>query len=955
MSRLRTFCTLARNDNNGLTGSTEYHVVKKILVAVFAATCAFGANAQNAAPTVALTAPAANASFIGPATIALTAAAADSDGTIASVAFYNGTTKLTTDTVAPYSYNWTNVAAGSYTITSRATDNANVVTVSAPLQVTVKTNVKPAVTLTAPQAGSDNIAPATIALAATASDSDGNVSRVTWYRDGIQIGYKTVEPYTYNWTNVAAGTYSVTATATDDKAGVTTSNAVTVVVKPNQLPTVAIAAPLNGATVAAPGTFQLQASAADSDGSIVSVSYYNGATLLSSPKVAPYVYNWTNVAVGSYTITAKALDSKGGVQTSVPVNVMVNTNVAPAVALSAPENNASFAAPGVITLTATASDSDGSVGKVAFYNGTTLLKSITAPPYSYTWSGAAVGSYNLTAKATDDKNVETTSAVVVVNVKANVAPTVSVSSPVNNTTFYGPATMTLAANATDNDGKVNKIAFYRGATLIGNADLATSTLAWVNPPVGMHSVTAKATDDKGLTTTSAAVAVTVKAAPVPSISITGPGNDASFTAPATLSFTATATVTGDTISKVEYISGVNTIGTATAPPYTVTLNNVIAGNYAVTAKATGVLGGTAMSGSVSIKVLANAAPAVTFTASPENATAPAALTLNALPTDSDGTIDQVEFYNGATLLGTATQPPYTFTWSNVAAGSYMLTAKAFDNQGAVTTSASQTITVAGAAAPVTSQVFYIYSDQINTARQITNAAGVKVWQADPDPFGANPPNENPAGQGQFAYNQRFPGQYFDKETGLHYNYYRDYDPQTGRYVQSDPIGLKGGINTYGYVAGNPVSNIDPSGLVIRGLSQAETARLQQAISQIKCYGLPDLAGALGDKLKSGQIDIDTELFPGAWGQADNFFGGIHLAPELFKEDFKTYFVPVVVHEYAHLADRTMWQLPVPLVERYIKNTLEAVRLRDGEKFSTEMQSKLIGLGMEKGSACECGK
>ena len=108
--------------------------------------------------------------------------------------------------------------------------------------------------------------------------------------------------------------------------------------------------------------------------------------------------------------------------------------------------------------------------------------------------------------------------------------------------------------------------------------------------------------------------------------------------------------------------------------------------------------------------------------------------------------------------------------------------------------------------------YFIYADQLNAPRAITDSKNKPVWQWEGNPFGKTPPNENPGGKGQgFTYNLRFPGQYFDSETGLHYNGFRDYNPNTGRYIESDPIGLVAGINTYRYVGGNPVSYNDPDG------------------------------------------------------------------------------------------------------------------------------------------------
>ncbi len=110
-------------------------------------------------------------------------------------------------------------------------------------------------------------------------------------------------------------------------------------------------------------------------------------------------------------------------------------------------------------------------------------------------------------------------------------------------------------------------------------------------------------------------------------------------------------------------------------------------------------------------------------------------------------------------------------------------------------------------------VYYIHADHLGTPRVITDNANMELWRWEADPFGTTAANEDADGDGhKLTYNLRFPGQYYDEETGRHYNYFRDYDPAVGRYVESDPLGFAGGYNTYTYALNSPLTHLDFLGL-----------------------------------------------------------------------------------------------------------------------------------------------
>jgi len=454
------------------------------------------------APTVSLTSPANGATYVFPASIPVTAAVDNQGQPITKVDFYVNNTLFRTVTAAPYSVIYTPSAPGAYTFKAIVTETNHGTRIRISGQVTGNADNPPTITI-APNASIVTY-PGSFTFTANASDSDGFVTGVAYYLNGsTNLGAGAGANWSLSWAPPAAGSYSITGVATDN-LGVTTTSAV-ISIRSNTAPTVSLTSPAAGAVFQAPATITLTANSADTDGNVARVDFLDGGTPVGTATAAPYSVTLANVAAGVHTLTARATDNLGGTTTSAAVSVTVDAP--PVVNLTAPANNAIFASPATIALSASATDAVGTITRVDFYQGTSLIGSVTAVPYNFSWSGVAAGVYSLSAVATNDAGMTSSSSAVTVTVDA--PPTVAISSPANGATFIAPATINLAANATDTVGTVTKVDFYQGGSLIGTANAAPFTFTWTNVAVGNYALTAIATNDAGSTTTAAPVAITV--------------------------------------------------------------------------------------------------------------------------------------------------------------------------------------------------------------------------------------------------------------------------------------------------------------------------------------------------------------------------------------------------------------------------------------------------------------
>lgn len=411
-----------------------------------------------------------------------------------------------------------------------------------------------------------------------------------------------------------------------------------------------------------------------------------------------YVVDRTMDSAGNVTLQAAALTAPG-----VPFP--------PQVSLASPSDAANFQAGGAIDLVASATDRDGTIARVEFFQGDTKLGEATAGPYAFTWTGVTAGRYRLTARATDNAGSVATSVPVSIFVSSGGGSLSAGSAP-------PPPSVDLSAEGNLDwahwgfsdpagyDHKAGVLPQIRDLAEIGDDDRRQlldnlTAFSWTG----------------GTPTTSAADTTT---------GVFVGGQDEGFR----LAVAADSRVRTLRVYAGLYGAQGNFfayLSDFSAPAYTDTsLSSVFGNGYAVyTLQYEAASPGAELIveytagllydvpfGNITLEAAtlsgpagpANAPPSVSLTSPADNQTfpAPAVIPLDALASDSDGTIARVEFFAGASSLGVATAPPYSLVWSNVAAGTYSLTAAATDDQGATAYSAPVQVSVIGvAAAPMT--------------------------------------------------------------------------------------------------------------------------------------------------------------------------------------------------------------------------------------------------------------
>lgn len=545
-------------------------------------------------PTIALTLVGGGGSLVVPvgSSRMLVATTAD-DGVVDHVDFYLDGVLLGTDGVAPYTLNYVaGTEVGSHQFSAIVTDNSGLTTTSNTVNVSIVAAIgsAPNVRVLTPADGAFATAGSVTTINVIASDSDGTISRMEVFANGILLPGTILSSgiWTTPWTPTSVGPVSITAIATDDKTNAAVAAASNVTVTDSTAPTISLGVtPGNnaatGTTLPAGATRNVLATvnSAVAGRAITRVEFYiNGTTKVGEKTVAPYSYRYTAPsAPGIYVLTARAIDN-AGLSRDVYYTFTVTAAVGapPTLRLLTPTANTTVIPNTAVTLAASAVATGGTIANVQFYANGSPVGNPIAPPANFTtnYTPTTPGTHVLDAIATDDRGNTTVSNSVNLNAAFG-TPTIVISSPSTNVTARATPNVpfTITANATAGTGAtVFLVEFLVDDQQVGTRLTPTAaggsvySFQWTptTAQLGAHRITARVTDTNSLSATTVTPVNVNVANPVgapPSLSGISPANGAIIQSLSTVNFTVNASPgAGATITSVEFFLNDVSIGTA---------------------------------------------------------------------------------------------------------------------------------------------------------------------------------------------------------------------------------------------------------------------------------------------------------------------------------------------------------------------------------------------------------
>ncbi len=502
------------------------------------------------------------------------------------------------------SFNFTAIGGTSYKIQVGGRNGATgtftlTINQSAPL---------PAVTITSPTGGQSFTNPATITLSADASSAGGTVTNVSFFYGGdLLIGRDTNSPFSIGWSNVAPGTYTITARATDTAGQVGTSAGRIITVRP-------------------PGYFSIPLINTNSiwkyldDGSDQGTAWqawdFNDTSWASGPGQLGYG-DTVNGNPDEATIVAD--DPDPGYTEPPNNNRYVTTYFRHAFTVT----NASS----ITNLLARFLRDDGLVG---YLNGVEVIRNNMATGQNYLSLTPNAQDDGLTFFSTNINTAFLSNGVNVIAAEIHQAtltssdisfyleltgegagnpPAVAITSPANNASLFGPASVTIMATASDSDGTVTNVSFFVDGVKIGQTNNTPYDFVWNSPTIGAHVASVTATDDGGFSASAQSSVVVYDAVGTPLAQIISPKNNSTYAAPANLSLDATAYASNG-VTNVEFYFNTTKVGEDAVAPYNFTSNGVFAGSYALRAVAVASTGARGTSAVVNVTVTNTPPPTI---------------------------------------------------------------------------------------------------------------------------------------------------------------------------------------------------------------------------------------------------------------------------------------------------------------------------------------------------------